>query len=718
MPRRKKVIDPDLEKLELELNPQPKKRKLSKKELQILEIANNTVLPENYFTVWTEQDLEDMLKFFEDKEYIAVDTETMGVNPFKDEIVGISLYAPAKGFYIPLKHRDNTIEGTGKVGIDYVKCLKKEYVAEKLKPLLTSKKLVLHNAKFDMHVIKNWLGFEIEPYFDTMIAQWLLDENQPKSLKELATIYLKIEADKFSELFGKETFDTIPILLNPETRTGNLATYYAVKDVEMTYKLFEFQSYHLRRETLKEIANLFYNIEMPLLKIVYQAEQYGVLINTEYLAQLGTQLKVEINEITNQIKQYLGDINLNSPKQVSKALYEDLKLPKLAPKDKPGTDSDTLELIKDVHPVVDLLLKYREKMKLLTAFVEAIPEEVIDSRIHTNFKVIGAVTGRMASENPNLQQMHPNVRLAFEAEKDRLLVSIDYSAQELRLLAHFSEDPILIDIYKNDGDMHAMTAVAIWNMKNEPKVDYDYFQYCREMTVHFQNAEGELVEEKFHDDELLNKLYLEGIIKTYDIQELKRDAELGIKFEKIRKSAKSVNFGIIYGISPKGLAKQLLINETEAEQYIEVFFQTYPRVEKWIEEVQLFAKRNKYVKTILGRKRRLYPELDSNDPIKYASAMRMAVNSIIQGSGADMVKQATVLLQPFLKEINSYIVMWIHDEVVFNVPLKTKMEDLKKIIEIMANAIPLKVPMKCDIEIGKRWGEKIPEEELGDYITF
>lgn len=717
MPRKKK--DKELEEITQALDDKKKKaRKPSKRELMMLEIAKQTILPKNYYTVWTREELNEMVEFLKDKEYIAVDTETMGVNVWKDEIVGLSLYAPNKGFYIPLKHIDHDPMGAGRIGIDYVKCLPKELVVEKIKPILTTKKLILHNAKFDMHVFRNWLGFEIEPYFDTMIAQWLLDENQPKSLKELATIYLKIEADKFSELFGKETFDKVPILLDPDTRTGNLATYYAVKDVEMTYKLFEFQSFHLERETLKELKDLFYNVEMPFLKIVYEAEKHGVKLNTDYLVnEVGAQLKKEQEELAKQIKEYVGDINLNSPKQLSKALYEDLKLPKLAPRDKPGTDSKTLKLIENVHPVISLILQYREKEKLISAFVEALPELVVDGRIHTNFQTIGTVTGRMSSSEPNLQQIPAKtgnfIRNAFEADEGRLLVSIDFSAQELRLLAHLSRDPVLLDIYKNNKDAHAMTAVAIWNMQHpEEQVDYDYFQYCREMTAYFQDADGNILEEKLNDKEYIQQLYEEGKINTTDKEKLRDQAEKGKKFEKVRKAAKSVNFGIVYGISEKGLAEQLLIPEEEAKKYIESYFQTYPIVKKWINEQHKFIMKNKYVKTMLGRKRRLYKEIESKDPIEISKALRMGVNAIIQGSAADMTKLAAIKLQPLLKELDARIVLFIHDELLFDVPANIGMENLKRIADVMANALPLDCGMKCDIEAGYKWGQKMSEGEI------
>ncbi len=704
---------------------QKTKVKLSKKELQIIELANNTVLPEHYQVVWEEEQLEEMCEFFKRQEYIAVDTETMGVNPFIHEIVGFSMYAPHKGYYVPLKHRDD-IRFTGApllegmvVGVDYVKCLPKELVIQKIKPILEdrNKKLILHNAKFDMHVFRIWMGINIVPYFDTMIAQWLLDENQSKALKDIAPLYLKIEADKFSTLFGNVTFDKVPILLNPVTRTGCLAGYYAIKDTELTYKMYEFQMSHLTKPYLKDIYNLMFEIEMPFIPIVAEAEARGVKFDAEYMEkEVSPQLHQQLEEIQQKIYSYTGEINLNSPKQVAEALYNKLKLPQLNSKKPDSTDKKTLTKLKKYHEVASLLLEYRALAKLIDAFVDKLPKTAINGRIHTNFATIGAVTGRMSSSDPNLQQIPSKIgnliRNAFVADEGRLLASIDFSSQELRILTHITKDPVLMDIYLNDKDVHSMTGVTIYNRLYNDNVTYEYFQYCRSLQDYFLNADGEIDEEKFND-EYLKSLYEQGIINSLNKEVIRKDVENGIKFEKVRKNyAKSTNFGVVYGITEKGLADNIGVSEEEAKSFITGFFETYKSVKTWIKETEKQILEKGYVTTLLGRKRRLYPYLQSGDTWKIQSAFRMGCNFQIQGTAADMTKLASIKLQPLLKELDAHIVLFVHDELIFDVPENIGMENLQRIADVMCNALPLDCGMKSDIEAGKKWGQKMSKEEL------
>lgn len=358
-------------------------KKLTKKEQQIQEVAAQTVLPSHYCTVRTMDDLVDMERFLHDHAVVAVDTETMGVNPFTDEIVGVSLYAPKRAFYIPLKHKDE-------------RCLSKEIVASVLERLLVTegKKIIGHNFKFDAHILYNWLGIDCVPYFDTMVAQSLLDENQSKKLKDMATLYLKIPADKYSDLFGKVSFDLVPM---------NLATYYAAKDAELTYMMYEFQSAAFERPGLEKIKNLFYEVEMPFIPIVIQAERRGVKLDIDYLEkEVSPQLHREVEELKQKIWKYTGEINLNSPAQLSVALYDRMKLPKVNDKSPRATDEKTLKKLKKHHEVADLLIKYRKAVKLATAFADKLPKMAVAGRVHTSFNTTGTVTGRLSSNQPNL----------------------------------------------------------------------------------------------------------------------------------------------------------------------------------------------------------------------------------------------------------------------------------------------------------------------------
>lgn len=315
----------------------------------------------------------------------------------------------------------------------------------------------------------------------------------------------------------------------------------------------------------------------------------------------------------------------------------------------------------------------------------------------------------------NLQQLPAGnlIRNAFVADEGRLLLSCDFSSQELRWLGELSEDPLLMDIYKNNKDVHSMTGTKIWNMQNPDKqLTYEEFCYCRGMYPLFYDADGNLVEERFSDTNYINQLFEEGKINSTDPVKLKEDAILGKKLEKIRKFAKTVNFGTVYGISAPSLADTLEVSEEEAQMFIDGFFDTYKGVTKWVRKVWKQVDTKKYVTSILGRKRRLYNEINSGEPWQIESAHRMAVNFCIQGSSADQLKTACLKLQPLLKELNSRIVLYIHDELIIDVPENIGVENIKRIQEVMCNAIFMKIGMSSDAECGRRWSQVMSEEEI------
>lgn len=708
-------------------------RKLTKKEREILDLANNTVLPDHYKTVWTEQDLDELCEWLASQKVVAIDTETMGVNPFTDDIVGISFYAPHQGYYIPLQHIEHVDEVPTEavdeygnkleelvIGVHYVKCLPRQLVRERLKPLLEDeeKKWIGHNIKFDCHVLHNWMGIDIKPFFDTMVAQALLDENQSKALKDMAPLYLGVPADKFSTLFGKVTFDKVPIRINPETRTGNLATYYAVKDPELTYRMAEFQARAFNRPGLEQIKSLFYDVEMPFLEIVTEAERHGIKLDEEYLLnEVAVKLRADVEELRQKIWAYTGEINLQSPAQLAEALYEKLGLPRLNP-DKPNsTDKRTLKKLKKHHVVIGLLMEFKEKVKLANDFAEKLPKMAVNGRVHPSFNTVGARTGRTSCNSPNLQQIPAKVgsliRSAFVADEGRLLASIDFSGQELRWLAHVTQDPVLLSLFREGKDVHSKTAVGMWNDKHpDQQVTFEYFEYCRGMTSLFQDADGNLVEEKLKDIEYITKLHSEGKINTTDPLQLRVEAELGIKFEKIRKDAKVVNFGIIYGMGEHKLADTLEITVEEAQSYINAYFAQYPRVKAWMDEQRRKMDTVHYTTTYLGRKRRVYQEMQSGRFGLIQRGYRQGINAVIQGSSADQTKLASIKLQPLLKELDARILLWIHDELIIDVPENIGMENLRRIADVMCNAIQLDCGMKSDIEVGKKWSQKMSEDDI------
>lgn len=751
-----------------------KKKKPTKKEIRLAEISDATIMPDNYFTVWTKEELTDMVDFFNKQEIIAVDTETTGTDVFKDTIVGFSLYAGDKGYYVPLDHKDNvdTPPTEGRVGVDYVKVLDIDLVTNIVKPLFedSTKKFILHNCKFDQHVLFNNMGIRLKPYADTMVMSRLLDENTRASLKELAGIYLGIKADKFNQLFPKIIFNTVPILINPTTGAGNLASYYAIKDTDMTLKLFEFFSNAMENPRLSDIKKLMYDLEMPLSEVAFEAEQHGVRFDNDYMQNtVKPEISAKITTLRERLTEVAGEINLNSTKQVAELLYDKLKLPVIDPKKPRCTDQKTLNKLKVYHPVISDMLEYRKLIKLQDAFTETLPTKQVGDRIHPTFNTVRAKTGRMSciaegtlitlvnsrkpiedvkvgdlvycydeEGNPRISKVlttmyngyrdcikvnwkskdtdrggslictpehrirlmefkededkwiradmleeghvttqiiasverdyvqhhvydleiedhhnfiaseicvhncsEPNtqnipagnlVRNAFIADEGRMLVSIDYSGQEIRMLAHFSQDPLLLDIFKTGKDLHSMLGCKIWNDKHpDEQVSYETFSYYRDMSPLFQDADGNVIKGRAEDGEYVNKLLKEGKIETDDPEELIRTAKLGKVFDKTRKFAKATTFGVIYGISKYGLADQLDISTDEAQELIDNFYDMYKGVNKWVKAVHKLIKKNKYTKTLLGRKRRLYPYFTNGHWWEESRAARQGVNAIIQG---------------------------------------------------------------------------------------
>lgn len=298
------------------------------------------------------------------------------------------------------------------------------------------------------------------------------------------------------------------------------------------------------------------------------------------------------------------------------------------------------------------------------------------------------------------------------SDEGRLLVSCDFSGQELRLLAHLSKCPVMLDAFKHGKDLHAITAVSIYNKKYKATVDYEFFQYCRGLQDLFLDANGNIDDSKLSEAHI-KELFEKGEIQDTDPAILRSHAENGILFEKIRKNyAKMTNFAVIYGTTAMGLSDSLGVSEQEAQGFIDAFMEAYPGAAKWIQDVIKFINKNHYTLSMRGGKRRLHWEMTSGQQWLYEKAYRMGVNAIIQGSAGEMTKKAALDLLPLLKELDGHIVLFVHDEIIFDFPAEVGIDNLKRVTEIMCNAVPLDCGMKSDIEAGERWGQKMSTDEL------
>ncbi len=655
-----KVTKADLLRLFLEVQQTIRERKIK-------ELVKST--PKNYRLVQTKNELDSLISKLSREEIIAVDTETTGVDVFgDDELVGVSLTLPKADIhvYVPVAH-------------DTGKQLDRNSVIKALGPFLKDPELkkVLHNAKFDIHVFNKY-GVKVTGVdFDTMVAMWVLNENEPTyRLKDLATKYLKEPADTFGELFGSNCkFNTIPI---------EVALVYAAKDTDLTYRLYLFQLAHLKRTGL---IKLYREIENPLIDICVEMERTGLLLDKEFAKAYGEDLKDQIDKVKEELIGHFGDINFNSPVQLQKIFYDDLGLPDVSKKR--STDVKTLKALKDEHPGINTLLKYRELVKLYSTYIEALPKQIkADGRLHGSFNQSRTVTGRFASNNPNLQNLPTEARKIFVAPDGQIIVGADFSQIEPRILAHFSQDLKFMRPYLNGEDLYSSLAAEVFN-------------------------------------------------KTVE--------ECGDGSPE-RKKMKMGLLAVMYGTSMWTLADQLGITVEEADKFITDFYAKYTGVARWIQSVWDFVKENEYVKTMFGRKRRFpghrekaiiydqaakeicdilgtekvpYDVFDRKDQIPYKlrrrfgkvkgeveRVRRMAVNAIIQGSAADIMKLSLIELHKYTQQKGWLIFGTVHDEALINVSRNATLEEIEGIEKAMLSAVKLDVPMKIDVAIMERWGKE------------
>ncbi|OJH15120.1 DNA polymerase I [Borreliella bissettiae] len=595
----------------------------------------NTIDTENvkYRAITTKIEIDDLIENLKKAKYISIDTETSSLDTYTAKLIGISIsFKEFEGYYIP-------IEAKGKTYIE------KNYIIQKFDNLFKSNpKIIGQNYKFDYKILKNNGFSPIPPYFDTMIAAYLIDTNSKVSLDFLAEKYLMHKNIKYEDVIQKnDNFANISL---------EMATSYSSEDADITFRLFNIFTKKLKEDKLD---NLMHEIEMPFNKVIIEMEENGIYLDKEYLKGYGKELGKELELIEKEIIKSIGiDFNLNSPKQMHEILFEklNLKLPEKMKKD--STDIKVLESLRGQHESIENLIKYRQLAKLKSTYTDNLIELINykTNRLHTSFIQTKTATGRITSINPNLQNIPikdekgRKIRKAFKPENGNIFISADYSQIELAILAHLSQDEALIKAFESNKDIHTETASKLFKIEE------------KEITPN------------------------------------------------LRRIAKSINFGIIYRMSDFRLAKELGITKEEAKGFINSYFDSYPKIKEFIINQINFVRNAGYSETILKR-RRYIKEINSNNYLERSAAERIAINSTIQGSAADIMKIAMVKVFNEFKsnKMESKILLQVHDEMLIESPIKEENE-VKKILKIMMEtAYTLNLPLKANIETGKSWGE-------------
>lgn len=569
---------------------------------------------------------------------ICLDIETDGLNFASDRIIGISFAANIeKAIYIPLRH--------SYLGLTPNDQIEPKSFFDYLKDAIKGKNIIGHNLKFDLAFLKNE-GVEVDgKLFDTLIAAYVADPVRSNALKALGKSLLGFEVTEYKQVAKAGEFASVDI---------KTATYYGCQDVLLTMQLYPI----LKKEILERgLTDLFEKLEMPLLNILMDMEYTGIGLNKQYMKDLSIKFDAKLRQLENNIHVYAGKpFNINSPKQLSEILFTDLKLtPPKKTKTGYSTDNEVLQILQFEHPICKEIIEYRELAKLKNTYTDALVELInpITGKIHASFNQAVTATGRLSSSNPNLQnipvktEVGKQIRKAFIPPREGdVFVSLDYSQIELRLLAHFSQDPELINAYKNNIDIHTLSASKIFGL------DPQYIDSHQ------------------------------------------------------RSVGKTVNFGIIYGISAHGLATGLGITRIQAKEYIDNFYENFPKVTEYFNEVLEKTRQTGKVSTLFNRIREI-PDINSSKALLKAAAERIAKNTGLQGSAADLVKKAMIDTTEYIKShnLNTKLVLQIHDELIFSVPqeeLETIKPELKRIME---NCVQLNIPLVCDVAVGKDWSE-------------
>lgn len=594
-----------------------------------------------YSLVTDEKQLDDLVERVTESGELSIDIETTSRYPMLAELVGIAMSTKAEqGSYIPVGHKN----------CEHHKQLETDLVLAKLRSILESEKVrkIGQNLKYEYIVFHNY-GIELKGiYFDTMLAAHLLDSSRTSyRLDELSRIYLSHKMTSYKDVTGKGKsqigFADVEV---------EVAMNYSCEDSDITMQLYRKLYEELDSEKLLET---YYEKVLSIVKVLAEIEINGVKVDLDILTELSGMFREDLERISEEIYSAVGyEFNLNSPLQLREVLFSDLNLPvkKKTKSGEPSTDYEVLLDLCKYHPVPDLVLAYRTLSKLLSTYVDSLPRLINPStkRLHTSYNPVGTTTGRLSSSDPNLQNIPikseegRRIRRAFVPEEGFILVSADYSQIELRLLAHYSGDEKLVDAFLNNRDIHNRTASEI-----------------------FQVDEDQITPE-------------------------------------MRRLSKTINFGIIYGISPYGLARQLGTSVSQSRDYIEKYFSRYSSVQAYMERSVSEAQNKGYAETIIGRRRPI-PELGSSNRFQRGIGERAAINTPIQGSAADIINIAMININRRLEGYGSKMILQVHDELILETD-KSEVEDIKNMVrKEMESAIIIKVPLRVEIKTGKNWAE-------------
>ncbi|MFQ5652875.1 MAG: DNA polymerase I [bacterium] len=613
----------------------------------------------NYQIIDSKEQLQKLVAALKKSGFFVVDLEASDKDPMRAEVVGIAIsYQPGEAFYLPVQVETRASAEGGTIAVREM-FLRSEGelfgslpLADFLKPLLEDPNLKKsgHNIKYDMLVLRRH-GINLQGlYFDTMVASYLINPTlRQHNLDALALEHLNYVKISTSDLLGKGK-NKVSIA---EIEIEKFAQY-ACEDADITLKLTGIFEPQLRDGNLMD---LFTDVEMPLIEVLMEVEQEGVALDLEFLSGMSTGMAEKLDGLVRQIYDMAGEeFNINSTQQLGQILFEKLELPKKK-RTKTGysTDAKVLDELANVHELPKALLEYRELMKLKSTYVDALPSLVNPEtgRLHTSYNQTVAATGRLSSSDPNLQNipirtdMGREIRRAFiPRDADHVILDADYSQIELRVMAHLSKDPVLMEAFRNEEDIHTKTASLIFGVEA---------------------------------DELTHEH---------------------------RRRAKEINFGIMYGMGVYGLASRLHISNDEAREFIISYFSQYGKVQEFILRMHTQAETHGYVTTLLNRRRYL-PEIKSKNRNIREFAKRTAVNTPIQGTAAELIKVAMINVWRKLKAdgYSTKMIMQVHDELVFEVP-RAEVDRVRLLVKTeMENAVPLDVPIKADIGVGPNWLE-------------